>query len=305
MVDARASRGSFDESWRRKLPFHSSADHVAHTSQHKPGFGLLTLQARCSYLPHLLFALLSGRMVVVLANPAAEHKVRQLITVLRLFVPGHSRREQVIPWRQQAAPLQLADLARIKLIGLSKQTGGGRGLPTNLRGAVSVLDFEKELLVTPRYDGAALDRLNTPKGSDTGMFWRSENLLLAHVHEMFMELASKAFLYFHTLCLGPGVVFGRNGFGAEGVGALTERVRAQRLLFMRQNSVKGSDAKIIEHLSEVIKAQHEDEWRRLRRRDGVNYSAGVGAGGTSRVTSIRLDHATCTRFANTKGPLIA
>jgi hypothetical protein len=84
--------------------------------------------------------------VVVLAHPDSEMQVRQMITILRLFVPGHSTREQVIPWRE-AHPLKLVDLARIKLIGLSKKIP--HGIPKTVQATVTVLDFNKELLISP------------------------------------------------------------------------------------------------------------------------------------------------------------
>ena len=83
-----AIRGTFDESRRRQLPFHSSADHVMHRSKHKPGYGLLKLRSRCSFIMPMVFALLRGRTLVLMAHPDNEMEVRDLITVLRLFVPG-------------------------------------------------------------------------------------------------------------------------------------------------------------------------------------------------------------------------
>lgn len=148
MSGISAIRGTFDESRRRQLPFHSSADHVMHRSKHKPGYGLLALRSRCSFIMPLLYALLQGRTVVVMAHPDNEMKVRDIITVLRLFVPGHSTREQVIPWRA-AQPLKLTDLARIKLIGLSKKIP--HGIPKSVQVTVSMLDYDKEVLISPTY----------------------------------------------------------------------------------------------------------------------------------------------------------
>ena len=39
----------------------SSADHVSHPSKHKPGFGLLALRNKCSFISHLVYALLHGQ----------------------------------------------------------------------------------------------------------------------------------------------------------------------------------------------------------------------------------------------------
>ena len=45
----------------------------------------------------------SGRTVVIIALRDKEAQVRDLVTCLKLFVPGHSTREQVIPWRETQA----------------------------------------------------------------------------------------------------------------------------------------------------------------------------------------------------------
>jgi hypothetical protein len=60
-----------------------------------------------------------------------------------------------------------------------------------------VLDFDNELLRSPAYSGMFLERMLLPRRD-----WQSEGVLLAHVHSIFLEIASKAFLYFHVLCVG-------------------------------------------------------------------------------------------------------
>jgi hypothetical protein len=96
---------------------------------------VLGLRNNCSFILPLVYALMKGRMLVIHASPANESQVRMLVTVLKLFVPGHSTREQVIPWRQ-TTPLVLADIARIKLIGLSKKIS--HGIPKVVLNSASV-----------------------------------------------------------------------------------------------------------------------------------------------------------------------
>jgi hypothetical protein len=125
--------------------------------------------------------------------------------------------------------------------------------------------------------------------------WKSEGVLLAHVHSVFMEIASKAFLYFHVLCVGSGSASG--AMRGESLQAMCERKQAQKLAFMRQIDAVGSDVSIVENLAEGVKQQHEAEHAQ---------SAHQGAmGGFAAVSSIKLDHTVCTRFANTKGPFFA
>ena len=79
-----------------------------------------------------------------------------LMTSSHSKVPGHSTREQVIPWRA-AQPLKLMDLARIKLIGLSKKIS--HGIPKSVQTTVSMLDYDKEVFISPSYHGSFLERM--------------------------------------------------------------------------------------------------------------------------------------------------
>eukprot|EP00039_Didymoeca_costata_P007557 m.101197 g.101197 ORF g.101197 m.101197 type:complete len:783 (-) comp13735_c0_seq1:1363-3711(-) len=282
-----SSRGSLAESRGRKLPFHSSADHVAHASEHKPGYGLLSLRQRCSFIVQLVYALMRGRTVVIHAQPANEMKVRDLVTVLRLFVPGHSNREQVIAWRQ-SWPLRIPDLGHIKLIGLSKSIR--HGIPKALRNCISILDFEKEIILTPMYNGVFLERLLLVRREI-----RSEAVLLAHVHSVFMEIARKAFLYFHVLCMGSGVPSGT--LDGESIPKMSARKWAQRKEFLQHHGVTDSDVHIVEYLAEVVKTQHEVEY--------LSTFGGISPESRACVRNIRLDNTKCNRFANSRGPLLA
>jgi hypothetical protein len=85
-----------------------------------------------TYAPHVVYALLSGRLLIVHGSPQQEDAVRALIKALWLFVPGASAREQVVPWRERE-PLTLADLGRLKLLGLSKRLA----VPKTLQRCVS------------------------------------------------------------------------------------------------------------------------------------------------------------------------
>ncbi len=129
--------GLFDES-RRKYPFQSFADHVYvlrvvvlldeliykfcrhHSSEQKPGGNILAFFERHSYSTHVIYALLSGRPLVIIGSPKYEDSIRALVKTLWLFVPGTSFREQVVPWWDRGS-LTLADLGRVKLVGMSKK----------------------------------------------------------------------------------------------------------------------------------------------------------------------------------------
>eukprot|EP00911_Craspedida_sp_UC1_P000562 UC1_evm1s431 len=182
---------------RRRQPFQSSADHVRHPADLKPGrhalqffrhYGRLTIP--------MVASLLHGRPLIVLAEPEHESAVRALVATLWLFVPGQSAHQEIVPWRETT--LSLRDLAHLKLAGLSKSCAHG-GIPTSVSRHVSVLDFEREVLRAPAYQGVFLRALVDPC-----RHWRSNGTCLAHIHHAFLRLACKSFLYYHLWCLDKG-----------------------------------------------------------------------------------------------------
>ncbi|XP_046848775.1 guanine nucleotide exchange protein smcr8b-like isoform X2 [Xenia sp. Carnegie-2017] len=164
-----------------------------HTSD-GPGGGVLRLLKHDKYLVHLLFALFTGRCLVVQAEPAHQRKVVSMITSLWLFVPGNCRgSQQVIPWRTK--PLKLSDLGRIKLVGLAKSKQFNP-LPKSVEAYVSTFDFESKTLVTPPYKGKFLcDILATRRN------WKSDSLFLSYIHSVFLEITLKTFVCYYAISL--------------------------------------------------------------------------------------------------------
>jgi len=74
-----------------------------------------------------------------------QREIRSLITTLSLFVPGHTNKRRIIPWRNKA--ISLADLAQIKLAGLHKTFT----IPKNVERYVSIMDLDFETLKSPPY----------------------------------------------------------------------------------------------------------------------------------------------------------
>lgn len=241
-------RGGSRWRWRRRikrLPFQSSADHTCHPSDNKPGRHVLEFFRHYKTLcNHIIFALLRGRTVVVLGDPSHETNIRALITTLWVFVPGHSTQQQVVAWRG-ARPLRLADLSRIRLIGLSKAQANG--VPHTVSRYVSVLDFEKETLQTPAYSGHFVKMISEPS-----RHWRSNSTCLAHIHNVFLQMAAKAFLYYHLHCLHT-------------TGATTptpDRPQQSAQRFMTDHGIHGCDVAIVQYLTETVKMQQALDYRR-------------------------------------------
>lgn len=159
-----------------------------------PGGGILRVFRDYGYLVHLLYALLSGRTVVILAEPSHQRNVHSLITSLWLFVPGHFRRsQQVVLWRTK--PFRLKDLGRFKLVGLSKSKQF-YVLPNSVEVHVTTLDFESGCLKTPPYQGEFLNEMLASRRC-----WKSDSIFLAYIHSIFLEMSLKAFVCYYATSL--------------------------------------------------------------------------------------------------------
>ena len=55
------------------------------------GYAIRRVVKDYPFSPHLLHALLCGRLVVVLATEKYEKEVRTIVNALTMFVPGHHR----------------------------------------------------------------------------------------------------------------------------------------------------------------------------------------------------------------------
>lgn len=266
---------------KRRQRLQNSAEHIALHSEYKPGFGILRLRNHCSFLPHLIYSLLHGRTVVVIGNAKRESEVRAMITTLWLFVPGHSENEKVISWRD-SRPLQLADLAQVKLIGLSKQVHNG--LPKSVERYVSVLDIESESFTSPKYHGTLIGRL-----LHIGMEVNDERVLLATIHSEFLDWASVAFLYFHMHCLESKEEDKIPDFDSSCLN-WANKTKKNESVFLAKHGVEHSDVKIVKYLAQVVKTQQVGEYDKCRGRSGGGRPV------------VHLDFAKPHKFSNSKGP---
>jgi hypothetical protein len=158
------------------------------TSRYNTGSGLLKLCVQLPFMKHIVYSMLKGRPVVVVGS--SKRKVRRLVRACSLFVPGNRTRS--IEWR--ATPLRMPDLARIRLIGLSRQ---GNALPKAVRRYATVLDFDQSILCAPTYTGTMLSEMTSAR-----KMWPSEEVFLSFVHHELHQIALKACLYYHLCCVG-------------------------------------------------------------------------------------------------------
>ena len=86
------------------------------------GRGLHALRSKLgvdAVLKHVVYSLMRGRLVVILALPENQSRVIDLVHTLKIFLPGYYRRPMIVPWRA-SGDLFMADLPWVKLMGLAK-----------------------------------------------------------------------------------------------------------------------------------------------------------------------------------------
>eukprot|EP00045_Choanoeca_perplexa_P015955 m.207957 g.207957 ORF g.207957 m.207957 type:complete len:899 (+) comp17127_c0_seq1:88-2784(+) len=249
---SKASSNSLAESWNDsiasqqfqpfkqcKFPFQSAADHVAHSSDRKPGVGMLRFRANVPFAKHIVFALLSGWPVVVTGREGA---VKAMVKTLWFFVPGNSPWNKVTTWKADGN-LSFQDLAVYKLVGLPSQAVRGKLSKAVFRN-VCVYDVEHQVYWGPAYKGIYVRRMFT-----RAMDFTSEASLFAHLHDLLLQLGWKAFQYFHEVCMADGL----RSTAAEARSPLQDMRKIREILAAW--SVSDGDVDIAMYLAETVEAQ--------------------------------------------------
>ncbi|XP_063954446.1 guanine nucleotide exchange protein smcr8a-like isoform X1 [Lytechinus pictus] len=263
-----------------KVPVGCYASRLASTNSDLPGSGIKEFISRYVFAIHLIYALLSGRTVVIAASPTKEREVNSLVRTLWLFVPGHSSRYHlVVPWHTK--PLCMTDLARMKLVGLSKPKSLARVLPSSVRRYVTLFDYDQQTLWTPAYKGNVLDSIVS-----RNKHFQTDQCYLAHIQSTLLQLASKAFLYYHSYCLNsPNSHLINSTSSADStIRQNSSPARVNSASFLSKLGLVDGDCKIVEYWVELIKRQQLDE---IMHQQGY---ADIPS------PSIRLDHRVCSRY---------
>jgi hypothetical protein len=158
-----------------------------------PGRGIMGLR-QLSFAKEIAYTLLTGRLLVIHGNNEAQ--VKNFIGTCSLFVPGlltsyqeteESNKVQICSWRIK--PLTVVDLAKFKLIGMSKKAA----IPKSLEGLISRYDIDEQVLITNvQYKGHLLSQI-----FDREKRWPDESTFLAYIHSVFADMGTKAALLYH------------------------------------------------------------------------------------------------------------
>ncbi|PIK42208.1 hypothetical protein BSL78_20920 [Apostichopus japonicus] len=173
-----------------KVPVGCYASRLTSTNTDLPGADIRAFLHTYPFAGHLIYALLSGRTTIIAASPKREKEVYSIIRTLRLFVPGHSSNQLIIPWHTMS--LTMCDLGRMKLVGLAKPRSLHRAIPASVFRFSTVFDYDSSKLWTPPYRETPSHWLitcptHTPKCAQfptvapnimrTSSFWCMQNLV--------------------------------------------------------------------------------------------------------------------------------
>lgn len=224
----------------------SIADHILNMKETSKGIGVGILQfvKQFSFAEHLIYSLLCGRPVVILGSTCYEKEIRDLVTTLWLFVPGHSSNScLVLPW--MTVPLKLSDLTNLKLCGLGKPEKKTFDwmISGNLKNYVTLFYFNGKSLWSPKYEGGVLSDVVSMSQS-----FDCERSYISFIHSKLFDLALECFSYFHGFCMRKSAAYFDKLKQVDQQEAWKEMSDA----FSKKLELTGCDRRIIEYLTEVV-----------------------------------------------------
>ncbi|XP_022100716.1 guanine nucleotide exchange protein SMCR8-like isoform X2 [Acanthaster planci] len=246
----------------KKVTVGSYASRINSFNKYLPGSGVRNFIGHYSFAIHLVYALLSGRTVIVVASPQYEKEVTAVIRTLWLFVPGHSSKHHlVVPWHTQ--PLCLSDLSHMKLIGLSRHKSTTPIIPHEVQDRSTVFDYDESTLKTPPYKGFHLTHM-----IKTCKHFRSDQACIAFIHSHLLELAQNTFVYYHSYCLnspnlqlisGTDKVKTKITLRSDTSKTGTDQMRNTSIAYLSKLGISDGDVDIVEYWVEIIQQQIDDE----------------------------------------------
>lgn len=137
----------------------------------------------------------------------------------------------------------------LKLVGVCRpeRKPFDRFIPSAIKKLCTVFDVKRREIFCPVYQGYYLSLLDNRVRN-----YKMEEMLTTLIKSIMVEISSKAFIYFHSFCIGPA------GVGRQDYKFLQQQSSSfQRRVsnFMAKIGVHDSDAHIIEFLCETIKQQ--------------------------------------------------
>ncbi|XP_074653677.1 guanine nucleotide exchange protein smcr8a-like [Tubulanus polymorphus] len=238
-----------------KVPVVCAADYVCSLTANSIGYGILKFVQTHSHTSNVITSVMSGRPLVIIGR--SDQEVRAVVTAFAVFMPGHSSYHQLAVINA-TRPLRIPDLVKHKILGLvitenQRKRTHEYLVPDSVKRYVSVIDLEKGIIQAPEYTGQVV-KLIVRKCKN----FPSEEAYVAFIESVLLELASKAFIFYHTYVIYKGT----NDSALTG-GQTYERSRelAQPSSTMFSTiGIHRGDWSIIQYFAEVIKQQQTDEY---------------------------------------------
>eukprot|EP00795_Rhopilema_esculentum_P004519 gene4519-20772_t len=205
---------------------------------------LLSLRSYYKFLPHLIYSLMIGRPVIIMADRGHKSFVHSIVVALLPCVPGYPKnKNSVIMWTK--GPILISNLATVKLVGLAK-TRSSDQVPRSIAPYVTVLDFDKSVLTAPPYRGKYLLGCFDEKKE-----WPSEAVFRDYLHYAQLELSGQAHMVFSWLFSDP--TRKQTTLGTKATTATTPvmKVDAKSVIMSK---FAADDVKIILFLVEILKS---------------------------------------------------
>ncbi|XP_046368908.2 guanine nucleotide exchange protein SMCR8-like isoform X2 [Haliotis rufescens] len=219
-----------------------------------PGYGIVNVLLSCNNLQHILYSLLIGRTVLVVGSPRLEGEVIRIVTALALFLPDHRRKHpSMIEWLSK--PFRLTDLARTKLAGVCRPEKRSLEsvVPNVVKKYSSIIDVDRQGILAPKYQGNLLTALISKK-----KVFNTDTEFVGFIHCWLMELSSKAFIFYHSFCLGTaGIMYDQN------LQRQKEQYQSTVRSFIAKLGVTDDDIHIVEYLAEIVKMSEIEPHVRL------------------------------------------
>ncbi|XP_011403650.1 PREDICTED: Smith-Magenis syndrome chromosomal region candidate gene 8 protein-like [Amphimedon queenslandica] len=238
-------------------PFISSVHLIESSSPHKPGKELVSLFKDVPELRDILYCLLIGRPFAIIASQRDEKLVRRHIRALWLFVAGYSSHHQVIPWQEEQ--FDTDQLVNVRLVGICKPTiDRDPPIPPHLEKHVSYWDWTTNILSVPTYTGSLLNPILTRTRDK-----KNEELFMSLIESILLELALKAYVYYHGHCLQSEVIVSKPMSPVEpSPRKMHSVVKKDKVQFFSKLPLKESDINIVEYFTHVISEQQLSELTR-------------------------------------------
>lgn len=220
-----------------------------------PGFGIMKVLQTYSNIHNVIYSLLIGRTVVVIGTSVYEEEIKQLVTALKLFLPGcHRCPSGHVLWSSKR--ITVTDLEDLKLIGICRheKKSVDRMIPKSVQNYITLFDLDRRLIKSPVYKGSLITTILSRTGS-----FKTEESYINFIKVSLCDFSCKAFILFHSFCLGSV-----GTLTSDKSTVISESDCMTTTSFLKKLGVQYSDVNIVEYLTELVKYQHiEDHYKSL------------------------------------------